>query len=84
MKNIKCSECEEYRNDWCEKVIDSPHPDIVRDCQYYHERDPDIVKVVRCKDCIRNPKISWVGCPMSHLSEKQRPEDAWCWKGARN
>ena len=37
MRNVKCSYCEEYRNEWCEKIIDSPHPDILRDCQYYHE-----------------------------------------------
>lgn len=37
MRNVKCSYCEEYRNEWCEKVIDSPHPDILRDCQYFHE-----------------------------------------------
>ena len=37
MRNVKCSYCEEYRNEWCEKIIDSPHPDILRDCQYFHE-----------------------------------------------
>lgn len=37
MRDVKCSHCEEYRNEWCEKVIDSPHPDILRDCQYFHE-----------------------------------------------
>ena len=48
---IKCEDCEEYRNEWCGKVLDSPHPDMLRDCQYFHERDKDIVKVIRCKDC---------------------------------
>lgn len=38
---------------------------------------------VRCKDCKHNPKDEWFGCPMSHLSEAQRPETAWCWKGER-
>lgn len=37
MRNVKCLYCEEYRNEWCEKVIDSPYPDILRDCQYFHE-----------------------------------------------
>lgn len=50
MRNVKCSDCDEYRNEWCEKVIDSPHPDMIRDCQYWHERK-DLVEVVRCKDC---------------------------------
>ena len=40
-------------------------------------------EIIRCKDCKHNPKESWFGCPMSHLSEEQRPETAWCWKGER-
>lgn len=38
---------------------------------------------IRCKDCKHNPKDEWFGCPMSHLSEAQRPETAWCWKAER-
>lgn len=51
MKGVKCADCAEYRNEWCEKVVDSPYPEMIRDCQYYHEKDRDVVKVVRCKDC---------------------------------
>lgn len=51
MVNIKCADCAEYRNEWCEKVIDSPHPDMLRDCQYFREKDRDLIKVIRCKDC---------------------------------
>ena len=40
-------------------------------------------EIIRCKDCKHNPKYEWFGCPMSHLSEKQRPETAWCWKAER-
>ena len=40
-------------------------------------------QVVRCYECKHNPKKEWFGCPMSHLNERQRPEDAWCWKGER-
>ena len=40
-------------------------------------------ETIRCKDCKFNPKYEWFGCPMSHLSEKQRPETAWCWKAER-
>lgn len=43
----------------------------------------DVVEVVRCKDCKHNPNDAWFGCPAAHLSERQRPEDAWCWKGDR-
>lgn len=50
MRNIKCSDCAEYRNEWCEKIVDSPYPDMLRDCQYWHKRK-DMVEVIRCKDC---------------------------------
>ena len=40
-------------------------------------------EIIRCKDCKHNPNLSWFGCPMSHLSEAQRPETAWCWKAER-
>ena len=43
----------------------------------------DVEAVVRCRDCKHNPKYTWFGCPMAHLTEKQRPETAWCWKGER-
>ena len=47
----------------------------------WNRRVPEAI--VRCKDCKHNPKDTWFECPMSHLSEKQRPETAWCWKGER-
>lgn len=40
-------------------------------------------EIIRCRECKHNPKDTWFECPMSHLSEKQRPETAWCWKGER-
>ncbi len=39
--------------------------------------------VVHCWECKHNPKETWFECPMAHLSESQRPETAWCWKGER-
>ena len=50
MTDVKCSDCAEYINEWCEKIIDSPYPDILRDCKYWHERK-DMVEVIRCRDC---------------------------------
>ena len=40
-------------------------------------------EIIQCKDCKHNPKESWFGCPMSHLSEEQRPGTAWCWRAER-
>lgn len=40
-------------------------------------------EIIRCNECKHNPNITWFECPMSHLSESQRPETAWCWKAER-
>ena len=37
-KNVICKKCNNLVNDWCEKVIDSPDPDMQRDCQYFCEK----------------------------------------------
>lgn len=50
---------------------------------YDGDKPIEYVNVVRCKDCKHNPQDAWLGCPMANLSEEQRPETAWCWKGER-
>lgn len=37
-KNVVCKKCNNLVNDWCEKVIDSPDPDMQGDCQYFWEK----------------------------------------------
>ena len=37
-KNVVCKNCNNLVNDWCEKVIDSPDPDVQRDCPHFHEK----------------------------------------------
>lgn len=37
-KNVVCKKCNNLVNGWCEKVIDSPDPDMQRDCQYFCEK----------------------------------------------
>ena len=37
-KNVVCKKCNNFVNDWCEKVIDSPDPDMQRDCQHFCEK----------------------------------------------
>ena len=58
MKNIKCRNCFFYRNEWCEKIVDSPDPEEARDCNYFREMtnadriramtDEELVSVVPC------------------------------------
>ena len=35
MRFIQCKKCFNLINDWCEKVADSPHPELTRDCEHY-------------------------------------------------
>ena len=44
-RNVVCKKCNNLVNGWCEKVIDSPDPDMQRDCQYFCEKTN--------ADCIR-------------------------------
>ena len=37
-KNEVYKKCNSLVNDWCEKVIDSPDPDIQRDCPHFREK----------------------------------------------
>ena len=57
-KNVVCKKCNNLVNDWCEKVIDSPDPDMQRDCQYFCEKtnadriramsDEELAKLLCC------------------------------------
>ena len=43
----KCKICNNYKNDWCEKVVDSPDPDILRDCRYFsHMTNADRIRAM--------------------------------------
>lgn len=38
-KGVKCENCNNLNADWwCEKVVDSPVPDMERDCSHYSQR----------------------------------------------
>ena len=46
-KNVVCKKCNNLVNDWCEKVIDSPDPDMQRDCQYFCEKtNADLIRAM--------------------------------------
>ena len=57
-KNVVCKKCKNLVNDWCEKVIDSPDPDMQRDCRYFCEKtnaqkiremsDEELAKLLCC------------------------------------
>ena len=57
-KNVVCKKCNNLVNDWCEKVIDSPDPDMQRDCQYFCEKTN--------ADCIRSMSDEELAVLLAH------------------
>lgn len=37
-KNVKCKNCNNLSNNWCERIVDSPDEDMDRDCTYFWQR----------------------------------------------
>lgn len=37
MKSVKCKNCAKYIHEWCMPKIDSPDPNIIRDCEYFKQ-----------------------------------------------
>lgn len=37
-RNVKCINCVNLKDDWCEKVIDSPYPDLERNCRHFQQK----------------------------------------------
>ena len=78
-KHIRTAE-EPYQLTYADKVMNHAF-EIAASCVYnLSATEP---KIIRCKDCKHNPKITWFECPLAHCSETQRPETAWCWKAER-
>lgn len=76
MKNIKCRNCFFYRNEWCEKIVDSPDPEEARDCNYFREMtnadriramtDEELAKLLCCtgwRMIERKECIEWLQQP---------------------
>lgn len=59
------------------------NPEVLSEWLKEYFMPPAQPEIVMCKDCKHNPKDTWFECPLAHLSEKQRPETAWCWKGEK-
>ena len=72
-KNVVCKKCNNLVNDWCEKAIDSPDPDMQRDCQYFCEKtnadrirsmsDEELAESIRSMvDGSNNHNVACYGC----------------------
>ena len=65
-KNVMCKKCNNLINGWCEKKIDSPDPNMVRDCQYFWEKtNADRIRAMSDEELvefIKNIKVRAVLC----------------------
>ena len=82
-KNVVCKKCNNLVNDWCEKVIDSPDPDMQRDCRHFCEKtnadriramsDFELAKEIENAQSgieIKNPKnIDYFDCILEWLQQ---------------
>ena len=91
-KNVVCKKCNNLVNDWCEKVIDSPDPDIQRDCPHFREKtNADRIRAMsdeglavfldgfssRCLDCAKDAKNQ--SCPIYKEGHYCRPQEIMEW-----
>ena len=65
-KNVVCKKCNNLVNDWCEKVIDSPDPDMQRDCQHFREKtNADHIRSMSDEEMAETfIKGNCIGCPI--------------------
>ena len=65
-KNVVCKKCNNLVNGWCEKVIDSPDPDMQRDCQHFREKtNADHIRSMSDEEMVETfIKGDCIGCPI--------------------
>ena len=69
-ENVMCKNCNNYRCDWCEKVVDSPDPNMPRTCQYFWGRtNADRIRAMSDEELAEF--ITSCGCP-DHARSCQR------------
>ena len=66
-KNVMCKKCNNLINGWCEKKIDSPDPNMVRDCQYFWEKtNADRIRAMTDEELadffFESPEIEFTVC----------------------
>ena len=79
-KNVVCKKCNNLANDWCEKVIDSPDPDMQRDCQYFCEKtNADKIRAMSDEELADLIDREFGCCPPTGDCEKMSNDCKACW-----
>ena len=75
-KNVMCKRCNNLVNGWCEKVIDSPDPDMQRDCQHFWEKtNADRIRAMSDEELAKWILQFVIDCTELTLGEDCRFED---------
>ena len=78
-KNVVSKKCKNLVNDWCEKVIDSPDPDMQRDCQHFREKtNADRIRAMSDEELAKLLDYE-LGCPSTGDCAKMSKDCNACW-----
>lgn len=64
-KNIYCKNCVNLRNDWCEKAVDSPDPELER-YRYYYKAATNADRIRAMSDEKLAELLDERECPVKH------------------
>lgn len=52
-KDVKCKSCVNLREHWCDKMVDSPCEDLIRDCQFYKAKtNGDVIRAMMDEELV--------------------------------
>ena len=72
-KDIQCKRCANLCNEWCKVVVDSPDPELVRDCAYYWGQTKGEM-IRRMDNC---ELAEFLGDVKRHRFDYPESEEAW-------
>lgn len=82
MNNIRCKDCSNYIHEWCETKIDSPDPELVRDCSAFKQKTNFDNIITMNIDQLASYLID-VGWDCCNCSETERLDDNPLLRGER-
>ena len=70
MRNIQCKNCGQLRYGWCEPMIDSPDPELIRNCQNFRQKtNMDILQHSNTSDLAKFLCDNGLFCVICHLHD---------------
>ena len=75
MNGVKCKNCRRYIHKWCHIKIDSPDPDLIRDCVHFGQRtNYDRIRIMDIEEMAKF-LIDETGWDCNNCSEHHRLSD---------